>query len=1054
MLRVDPPPVTPNYTNDLTVNLPSGPGAVTPTRADASNKRKQTLLSLLDALNELTKDEDLHEPEGKQMYDEPRDIPSVDEDQVVGAESFYKFQRRVLSLDKELRNFANSARQLGSSVGILSSSFHLRERLVQILFLFRENAADLFPRKVTRQSRDALVNPNSRYSRKRAKRKAPHHIVRPAVFDNLDPEDLPGQLEMFAKDVMTFLKCLNEFPEFQDEAVNASIQSLHGDLKYWASCLKAYDGQFRYPAVQRYLHDLTSEMGEHLESLTSNLSLFIEVGVPTIRFAQKHAAGNLLNLSTVATFFSAVTATTLQYSYQSTGSVLTDMVNAFWFTSMVFSIGAAVNSLLGVTWKQAMYRSPGNRVPWWVLIWIKRSPLVFLVISVACFSVGLVLFTYSTAQNRVVCTITTVFTAFSSFGLAAVSAWVASERWIFARHKGTKWLADILDNMYSKMAYYMGIKWLKKTSPVVAKVIVEKTKEPLRRASTSISRVGSWTLSALSFDDNNSEDERTIRIGSPEPYSPTLPMSPMSPMSPGKLVKIAEHRETHPSEFKPAPSENSRQEASEKAASEAGPSDINPRRRFANAVRSVMMMQTASAPLAVMGAFRNSRRQRTLSSSEGSVTRDAPGPFSAVRRVAALSQRLKSLDVSQELQPHQALVRHLQFSPDGKYLATSSWDRTSMIFRVQDLLVPHRTLAHPQGFVGQAAWAPTGHLLLTKLNRSIKVWTQDGVCRKTIDRHHTVHSIAWFPGGEAFMSVEGSSVVKLDLTGRIYDSYDFDRLDLHDVAVTPDCKRLLGVGTLLESSDGLKPSKSRAEKQIIVYNLDQKEIENQVPVLHDVRDITLAKSGKMALVSYENKAPPQLWRLETVKSKDKEVDVVRLALRHTYMPKVQVDFAGPSYFGGKEDQLIFCAGKAGDIHIWDRDSGELLHYLRAQQGAGGDLTSIAWNQGSDTFMFATGSHDGYLKIWTPRDASSRGRQGYGPGSGIQSRPDSPYGLDVDKWTDSPAQQEFDLRDRDVSRSQENVNMDSDSQDGYTAESSFNGSTIPLIRREKAVAFMT
>jgi hypothetical protein len=39
-------------------------------------------------------------------------------------------------------------------------------------------------------------------------------------------------------------------------------------------------------------------------------------------------------------------------------------------------------------------------VPWWVLIWIKRAPLVFLVFSVTCFSVGLVLFTYSTAQVR------------------------------------------------------------------------------------------------------------------------------------------------------------------------------------------------------------------------------------------------------------------------------------------------------------------------------------------------------------------------------------------------------------------------------------------------------------------------------------------------------------------------------------------------------------------------------------------------------------------------------------------------------------------------------
>lgn len=77
-------------------------------------------------------------------------------------------------------------------------------------------------------------------------------------------------------------------------------------------------------------------------------------GVPTIRFAQKHAAANLLNLSTVATFFSAVTATTMQFSFDQTGTPLADAVNGFWFTSLVFSIGAAVNSLLGLTWKQAM----------------------------------------------------------------------------------------------------------------------------------------------------------------------------------------------------------------------------------------------------------------------------------------------------------------------------------------------------------------------------------------------------------------------------------------------------------------------------------------------------------------------------------------------------------------------------------------------------------------------------------------------------------------------------------------------------------------------------
>lgn len=82
--------------------------------------------------------------------------------------------------------------------------------------------------------------------------------------------------------------------------------------------------------------------------------LNIPTGVPAIRFAQKHGAMNLLNLSTIATFFSAVTATCLQYSFASLNSSIANAVNGFWFTSLVFSIAAAVNSLLGLTWKQAM----------------------------------------------------------------------------------------------------------------------------------------------------------------------------------------------------------------------------------------------------------------------------------------------------------------------------------------------------------------------------------------------------------------------------------------------------------------------------------------------------------------------------------------------------------------------------------------------------------------------------------------------------------------------------------------------------------------------------
>ena len=89
-------------------------------------------------------------------------------------------------------------------------------------------------------------------------------------------------------------------------------------------------------------------------SLISEYNHESSTGIPTIRDMQRHGARNLSNLSMLATVFCAVAATTLQFSYISHGNSLQNAVNGFWFSSIVLSIAAAGNSLLGLAWKQAM----------------------------------------------------------------------------------------------------------------------------------------------------------------------------------------------------------------------------------------------------------------------------------------------------------------------------------------------------------------------------------------------------------------------------------------------------------------------------------------------------------------------------------------------------------------------------------------------------------------------------------------------------------------------------------------------------------------------------
>jgi WD repeat-containing protein 26 len=234
--------------------------------------------------------------------------------------------RRVLyALDQGLATFQTAARQLGSSVGLLASAAQLRNRLLKVEALFHENASEIFPSIKSKfvDNLEALKPKTKKKPPVRARSNSKALLFRPAAMNAApDPETLPNELLELAIDVKAFLHHLEEFPEFVDEALNASITAFEVDLRYRADCLSEYDEQFRWPAVQRYVHAVSTEMTVHMQTMTQALKEFVDNGVPAIRFAQKHNGNNLLNLSTIATFFSGVTATAAQYSFDKTDSTL------------------------------------------------------------------------------------------------------------------------------------------------------------------------------------------------------------------------------------------------------------------------------------------------------------------------------------------------------------------------------------------------------------------------------------------------------------------------------------------------------------------------------------------------------------------------------------------------------------------------------------------------------------------------------------------------------------------------------------------------------------
>ena len=106
--------------------------------------------------------------------------------------------------------------------------------------------------------------------------------------------------------------------------------------------------------ITSFLSEFTNSALSLCHSAVLHISAFPRADVETVRFSQEHSSTNLQNIGTIATFFSGVTATTLQFSITTTHKPIADAVNSFWFMSLVLSIGAAVNSLLGMTWKRSV----------------------------------------------------------------------------------------------------------------------------------------------------------------------------------------------------------------------------------------------------------------------------------------------------------------------------------------------------------------------------------------------------------------------------------------------------------------------------------------------------------------------------------------------------------------------------------------------------------------------------------------------------------------------------------------------------------------------------
>ena len=117
---------------------------------------------------------------------------------------------------------------------------------------------------------------------------------------------------------------------------------------------------------------------------------------------------------------------------------------------------------------------------------------------------------------------------------------------------------------------------------------------------------------------------------------------------------------------------------------------------------------------------------------------------------------------------HKEFIRELCYSPDGKYLASGSEDKTIKIWDVQTKKCICTLEGHTNGITA-LAYSPDGKYLASgSHDHTIKIWkVANWKCITTLNEHKlTVHSIVYSPDGGYFASSSADDTIKIWKTAK------------------------------------------------------------------------------------------------------------------------------------------------------------------------------------------------------------------------------------------------------------------------------------------------
>ncbi|MDZ7955210.1 AAA-like domain-containing protein, partial [Nostoc sp. DedQUE09] len=306
--------------------------------------------------------------------------------------------------------------------------------------------------------------------------------------------------------------------------------------------------------------------------------------------------------------------------------------------------------------------------------------------------------------------------------------------------------------------------------------------------------------------------------------------------------------------------------------------------------------------------------------------------YPAYSPLFSLQTILLNIREQNRLEGHSAPVISVVFSPDGKTLASASFDKTIKLWN-RDTGKEISTLSGHSDLVISVVFSPDGKTLASaSFDKTIKLWNRDtGKEISTLSGYSdSVFSVVFSPDGKTLASANRDNTIKLwnRDTGKEISTLSGHSSSVNSIVFSPDGKTLA--------------SASR-DKTIKLWNRDtDKEISTLSGHSDSVFSIVFSPDGKtLASASFDKTI--KLWNRDTGKEISTLSGHSDLVISVVFSP---------------DGKTLASASADKTIKLWNRDTGKEISTLSGHSDL---VISVVFSPDGKTL--ASASADKTIKLW-------------------------------------------------------------------------------------------